>query len=440
MNIENEIELFLIGFTPVGILFLILASILVLFLPRRHLTIPIFLAACYMTFGQVVYIFDLDFRLIRILLLIYWIRLFIKGELILFKFDMNIIDKFFLCWIISAIITYTILYGTTNAFINRLGLAYDAIGTYFLFRYLINDLNYINNIIKQLSIIITPLAILMVYESFTGRNLFSFLGGVGEIHLTRGGMIRCTGPFRAPHLAGTLGATLMPLFLSTWFNPKIKRLICLTGFVSATIITVISVSTGPIIAYGAAIIWLMVFKFRKHIRIIKWGMVFLLFSLHLIMKAPIWYLMARLGSLLGGEGWHRSYLIEQFFNHFSEWWLIGAKNIRHWMPYGHPIDPDKIDVTNQYIVQAVNGGLVTMFLFIAIIIYCFKAMGRVINENNMQPIYIKITLWSIGASLFAHVINFLSVSYFDQINVFWYLLLAMISSLHGNSKKVIPLR
>ena len=389
-----------------------------------------------MTFGQVVYIFDLDFRLIRILLLVYWSRLLIKRELFLFSFNINTIDKLFLCWVVSAVTTYTLLYWTTNAFINRLGLAFDAIGTYFLFRYLIRDLSDINRVVKQLAIIIFPLAILMVFENLTGRNPFYSLGGVPEISWIRKGMVRCFGPFRAPHLAGTLGATLMPLFVSMWFNPKVKKLICVTGVISATIITITSASFGPVTAYGSAVIALVIFPFRRHMRIIRWGVVFMLISLHLIMKAPIWYLIARLGNLIGGEGWHRSYLIEQFFNHFSEWWLIGADKIGHWMPTGHPFEADRLDITNQYIVQAVNGGLVTMILFISVIVWCFKAVGRAIQKNGAQSFNVTFALWSMGAALFAHVVNFLSISYFDQINVFWYLLLAMISSLGNNSRKV----
>ena len=79
-----------------------------------------------------------------------------------------------------------------------------------------------------------------------------------------------------------------------------------------------------------------------------------------------------------------------------------------------------------------------MILFITIIVYCFKAVGKAMQKNQMQPLSVTMTLWSMGAALFAHVMNFLSVSYFDQINVFWYLLLAMISSLGTNSRKVNP--
>ena len=79
-----------------------------------------------------------------------------------------------------------------------------------------------------------------------------------------------------------------------------------------------------------------------------------------------------------------------------------------------------------------------MILFISIIVYCFKAVGRAMKESQVQAFSVKISIWSMGAALFAHVMNFLSISYFDQIIVFWYLLLAMISSLGTNSRKVNP--
>jgi len=425
------------GFNFLGLSFLFLASAFTLFLPRKYLAIPIFLTACYMTLGQQVSVYGFNFYLIRIIILVYWIRFLVRQEFVLFAFKINIIDKLFLCWIVSSIVTYTILYGTGNAFVNRLGMAYNAVGTYFIFRYLIHDMDDINRIINQLAVIISPLAILMLFESLTGKNPFSMLGGVPEVPIMRKDLFRCQGPFRVSHLAGTLGATLMPLFVSIWFDPKVKKLICLIGVISATIITITSVSSGPVTAYGFAVIGLFMFPFRRHMRAVRWGVALILISLALVMKAPIWYLIAKLGKLTGGDAWYRSFLIEQFFNHFNEWWLIGAQKIDHWMPTGHPFDPDKVDLTNQYIVVAVNGGLVTMLLFIGIIVYCFKAVGRAIQENDTQSFHVTVTLWSMGAALFAHVMNFFSVSYFDQIFVFLYLLLAMISSVIAPKEKEI---
>jgi hypothetical protein len=40
----------------------------------------------------------------------------------------------------------------------------------------------------------------------------------------------------------------------------------------------------------------------------------------------------------------------------------------------------------------------------------------------------EMLLWALGAALYATLVNFFSVSYYDQIDVIWYLLLAMISS------------
>jgi len=45
-----------------------------------------------------------------------------------------------------------------------------------------------------------------------------------------------------------------------------------------------------------------------------------------------------------------------------------------------------------------------------------------------EPFAIRIILWALGATLVAHIASFFSVRYFDQIIVFWYLLLVMIST------------
>ncbi len=76
---------------------------------------------------------------------------------------------------------------------------------------------------------------------------------------------------------------------------------------------------------------------------------------------------------------------------------------------------------------AVEGGLVTLVLFIAVIVLCYKGIGRGLGVMGTQWRK-RILLWALGASLFAHLVSFWGVSYFDQIIVAWYLLLAMIST------------
>lgn len=85
------------------------------------------------------------------------------------------------------------------------------------------------------------------------------------------------------------------------------------------------------------------------------------------------------------------------------------------------------DITNQFILQGVRGGLITFVLFIAIVACAFSLVGRALKETANAPLRQRRFLWAIGCTLFAHVMSFLSVSYFDQNVVNWYLLLAVIA-------------
>jgi hypothetical protein len=160
----------------------------------------------------------------------------------------------------------------------------------------------------------------------------------------------------------------------------------------------------------------------------RWGLVFAVVGLHIAMNAPVYYLIARFGNMFGGHGWHRAMLIEQAIAHFHEWWLIGTKNTAYWMPFSIlPNEPNMVDITNQFILEGINGGIVNLSLFVIIIIAGFKQIGRALRKGEGEStLHFQFFVWAIGVSLFIHVVNFISVSYFDQMFIIWYLLMAMI--------------
>ncbi len=43
-------------------------------------------------------------------------------------------------------------------------------------------------------------------------------------------------------------------------------------------------------------------------------------------------------------------------------------------------------------------------------------------------------IWSLGCTLLSHVVSFFSVSYFDQIIIFWYMVIGMIVALMHDEK------
>jgi hypothetical protein len=410
--------------TPVGLAFLVILSALILMLPRKYVLVPLFAMTSYMTLGQSFNIAGLNFTLLRCLILFGWIRILVRGEI--FKGKFNALDKIIIVWLVSNIVMFTIQNRTSDAFINRMGFAYNAMGLYFLFRSAITDMEDILTTFRILAVIVLPLAAAMIIERITFKNIFSAFGGVPATIWMRDGSPRCQGPFRHPVLAGTYGATMIPYFAALWFASENTKMKAVAGLVAATVITVTSYSSGPATAYLFAGIALVIWPLRKKMRQIRWGIAIALLSLHVVMKAPVWYLMARVANLIGGTGWHRAYLVDQAIKYFNEWWLVGTHYTAHWMPYQLPSNPNMSDITNQYLVEGVHGGLLTMLLFIWILVTGFRTIGQGLRSVE-EGSHTQKVIWALGAALFAHAVTFMSVSYFDQIIVAWYLLLSMIS-------------
>ena len=58
----------------------------------------------------------------------------------------------------------------------------------------------------------------------------------------------------------------------------------------------------------------------------------------------------------------------------------------------------------------------------------FAGVSRSLRLENATPEY-RLASWAIGTAMFMHCMNFLAVSYFEQIVVEWQLTLAAASSL-----------
>ena len=412
--------------TTLGYAFIALMGILTIFVSSRFVALPIILTCFYITIGQVVLIGPFHFSVFRIMILAAWFRLIIRREISPIGF--NAVDKTLIIWAVTGSLVNILLLNNAaeDAMVNRLGFMYDTIGIYFFFRIIIRSFDDVDMLFRIISVAMIPLAIIMLFERTTGRNIFSIFGGVPEISWFREGEIRAQGPFRNPIIAGTFGATSLPLFVGLWWQDRGKPF-AVIGVAAATLMTVASASGGPASAFIIGIASLLLWKFQKYIKTILWSTGLFFLTAHMLMQAPVWYLMMKMSNIVGGGGWHRAYLIDMAIAHFNEWWLYGTNYTAHWMPYVLSIDPNHADITNQYILQGIRGGLVTMVLFIAIIVIGFRGFYHGFMAIEEEPFERRILLWTIGASLATHAVTFTSVSYFDQMIVFWYMVLALIS-------------
>lgn len=405
-----------------------IAALCFMLVPRKYVVIPVFLLVCYMTMGERILVMGLNFTMLRILLLAGWARVLIRKEYGLLH--LNGIDRIVIAWTIVRTVNYTLVWGTTAAFINRLGYAYDIIGAYFLFRFLVRSEEEVMRAIRYLALFIIPLAACMIIEKLAARNVFSFFGGVPLAPEVRNGIVRCQGPFSHPILAGTFGATTLPLLLALWFFQPRKSGLPLVSTTCAIVITAMAGSSGPALACVAGIAGMAFWTLRKHMRAIVGMAVLCLIALQLVMKSPVWFLLGRLGIFSGSTGWFRGFLIDMAFRHIGEWWLIGTTAAATWHPF-------LIDVTNQYIEEGFCGGLIAMILFVAMLAAAFLTVGRYVR--SAKPAFrSKHVIWIFGAALFAHAVTFVSVTYFDQNFVMFYFLLATISTCGVLQRAPVP--
>ena len=403
-----------------GVGFTALMCFLLLSLPRKWALVPVIILICYMTMGERVIVVGLNFTMIRILTLVGWIRILIRGELKSVK--LNPIDKTLIWFAISGMAIYVLQWQTFDAVKYEFGQVYNALGMYFLFRFLVRDMDDCLRVFKIAAVFIIPLAASMVVERMTGRNAFAEFGGVSPITGIRDGVLRCQGPFAHPVLAGTFGATLFPLFVALW-RSKGHRLLSFLAILSSGAMVITSGSSGPVGTLLAGLLALGCWPHRKHMSTIRSGILVAVVGLEIVMKAHVWFLLARAGIFSGSTGHHRAYLIDRALANLDDWWLLGTRSTVAWDEYYN-----LFDITNQYLVYGADGGLITMLLFILVIVRCFGAVGLTVRALDEKSRELQFCVWALGAVLFSHVVTFLSVSYFDQNFVNWYLLLAMIST------------
>jgi hypothetical protein len=158
---------------------------------------------------------------------------------------------------------------------------------------------------------------------------------------------------------------------------------------------------------------------RKQMRLVRWGLVLTLVTLHMIMKAPVWALINHIDLTGSSSGDHRYALMDNCIRHFSDWWLLGCKYYNAW-------GWDMWDLCNQFVAVAVTGGLLTLIFYIAIFSRSFGAIGKarkLVSGDRSR----EFLLWCLGANLFAVVVASFGINYVQQLLLGFFPLLACIS-------------
>ena len=406
---------------PIVLIAMLVAIALIFLLPRKYVILPVLSATFLIPLGQEILIGGLHFFVFRIIVLSVAVRML--GSMFsspegAFGNRLGRLDVVFLFWAFFRVLAGVLVFSfNTGAVVYQAGFLLDAVGGFFVVRYLIRDDEDIFRTVRAFAAISIIIAGCMVFEKMHRLDLFGLLGGVRALPEVRGGSVRSQGPFEHELLAGTFGATLLPLFFLLWKSGK-SRLFGIAGMIAATVIVLTSSSSTPILAYGAALIAICAWPLRAAMRQVRWGIVAGLVALHLVMKAPVWFAIQHIDIVGGSSGYHRAMLINDFIMHFRDWWLMGTTENARW-------GFNMWDLCNQYVYEGQLGGLASFICFLALICICFSRIGtarKAVEGDGNKEWY----FWLFGCAMFSHVVAFFGVSYFDQTRFSWFALLGMI--------------
>lgn len=395
---------------PLGLAAVIVLGLAMVLVPRRFAVAPLVIMACFIAPAQRVVILGANFDLMRIMILFGWARLVLRGELV--RGIWSGVDTAVAAWMVWSTTAYVLRVGEPSALVSMLGWMLELGGAYFLLRQLIRGWEDVIWTMAAFCIVAVPVAAAFMVERASGRNPFAFFGGVPEQTMIREGRLRCQGAFAHPITAGCFWAALMPFMAALSWRGRALKTLVIVGIGGSLVIIVNTASSTPVMGILFAILGGAMFAVRKYVRAIWWLFLLALPCLHVGMNKPVWHLLARVDIVSGSTGYHRYLLIDAAVNHIAEWWALGVADTEHW---GEGLG----DITNHYLFEGVNGGLLGMIAFITVLRMAFKQIGVAWRCATTKED--RVMSWAAGVSLFVHATSFLAVAYFGQI----YLVLMM---------------
>ena len=402
--------------------FLVIISISV---PKKWALLSLIITTTLVPYDQRIIVVGLDFTVLRIIVLISLVRLFFSSDTKTLVW--NDFDRLIVLWSLTGSLVYIIQWREIGSVIYKSGVMFDCLGMYLIFRHNIKSWQDIERVIKLFAIMSFFSAIIIGLEAFLHKSMYSIFGERTGTAFHRG-RYRCSGAFPHSLMMGAYWANLLPFFYSM-VKANISKRFYLIAFFATLICVILSGSSTPIMSVATIILFWFLYSHRFLGKKILYYSIGIVFVLQLIMNAPVWHLMSRVGVFGGSTGWHRFKIFDEFMKHIPNWIILGCKNPRSWSSY-----PQMGDITNQFMLEGIRGGLITLILFILIMyktvsIPCRMSI-KLKNSNNHW------LCWGVCVAMLGHIVTFWGVSYFGQIIMLLYLMMAIVSFIYDEELKL----
>jgi len=406
--------------------FTALLMIAVVAVPRRYALIPFLAIAFFVPISERIAILTLDFTPFRLLVLTALVRILLRSEARAVK--MTRIDKMVVAWIVVGCAIYILRWAAMKALVNRSGYTFDTIGIYVILRTFLRSWNDLDAFLKAAALCMVFFFPMIVMEYNSGSNFFVRGGHMELTHRIslREGEHRCHGPFSHPIMMGLFVVAFVPLMVG-WAMTGGSKFLAFAYTAASLFIAHSTRSSTPLAYLIISLMALAAYRWRRYALAFFWASAVSMVFMHFAMEKGVFHLMARVNLISGSTGWYRYYVIDQAIRHFKDWALLGVKSTLPWGVH---------DLTNQYVLIGVRGGLITLVLFITLLFMCFISIGKVMKPETKG--LRDILTWSVGAGLFAHCASYMAVSYFGQQILMMELLLIALCSHFAEMRAKVP--
>jgi len=332
---------------------------------------------------------------------------------------------------------------------NRAGAFFDLGLVYFAVRMTVTSKEDYLYLLKGLLVLAAPIAILGAFQSVTGWNPYGDLvkrGGAGAGVVTewaqksrRYGLYRADVNFMHPITFGFFFAVVGAICAGLWFSVRrSERAALACGLALAFVGLMSSMSSGPVLAGGFAILVMCVWRYRRRWKLIVALLIVALAAIDVASNRH-WYDV--LGSYLAFNARTASYRIglmrEALTTGMTDHWfagypLLGSAEegeavLSHWKHR---------DITNHYVFQLMRFGLLGLAPWIALAWLCLRRLRQAYRRARAKGD--RWFLWCLGAAIAGALSSMFSAVWEGQAHNTFFAVLALAAAMPHIMARGIP--
>ena len=379
----------------------------------------------YLTFP----VFTVNFTICRLVIIVLLAKVFL-GTDISRHFKFILLDKlvilFFACVIIAGAVTTRTL---GDFLVNQAGAVFDMLLPYFAVRMIVRNRNHYLTLLKWILIIAAPLAIVGLYQCFTGNNPVGFmrqystwLPGFDYQPLARKGLYRANVTFSVSILYGLFFAMFGPVCAGLLYIQTRRKAFYWIGLMLMGAGIFASMSSGPMMAGMLSVLFIIFYRWRRYYKSVLVMIIVMCLSVEIVSNRHFYDVLGSL-TLDPRTAWYRSKLIDVaiFEGGMSGHWLVG---------FGNDVEPgwcaridgrQHTDIVNQYILVLSRYGLLGLIPFLALNVEAVRRMIVAYKAGEMGRD--KWLVWCLAAAILGLYGAFMTVSLFDQVPTIFFMLL-----------------